>query len=98
MHRAIVMAGGQGLHLWPLTATRPKPLVRIAARPVMAHILAWLRRHGITEVLATQRSPAWLPSSCPLTLLTAWGSLHRPAPAPGARSAAPRLRKGTEPR
>src|SRR5690349_24130012 len=51
MRKAIVMAGGLGSRLWPLTATRPKPLVSIASRPVIAHILHWLRRHDFSEVL-----------------------------------------------
>src|SRR5678815_2631714 len=51
MKKAIVMAGGQGSRLWPLTAARPKPLVKVANRPVIAHILCWLRRHGFSEVL-----------------------------------------------
>jgi mannose-1-phosphate guanylyltransferase/phosphomannomutase len=53
MRKAIVMAGGQGSRLRPLTLTRPKPLVPVANRPVLAHILDWLRGHGISEVLLT---------------------------------------------
>jgi len=53
MRKAIVMAGGQGSRLWPLTLFRPKPLVPIANRPVLAYILEWLRRHGLAEVLVT---------------------------------------------
>jgi mannose-1-phosphate guanylyltransferase/phosphomannomutase len=53
MRKAIVMAGGQGSRLRPLTVTRPKPLVPVANRPVLAHILDWLRRYGVTEVLVT---------------------------------------------
>jgi mannose-1-phosphate guanylyltransferase / phosphomannomutase len=53
MHRAIVMAGGHGSRLRPLTLTRPKPLVPVANRPVLAYILEWLRRHGFSEVLIT---------------------------------------------
>jgi Nucleotidyl transferase len=53
MRKAIVMAGGQGSRLWPLNLSRPKPLVPIANRPVMAYILEWLRRHGVSEVLVT---------------------------------------------
>src|SRR6266852_6261683 len=53
MRKAIVMAGGQGSRLQPLTLTRPKPLVPVANRPVMAHILEWLRGHGFSEVLVT---------------------------------------------
>src|SRR5258707_1224958 len=53
MRKAIVMAGGQGSRLRPLTLTRPKPMVPVANRPVMAHILEWLRGHGFTDVLVT---------------------------------------------
>jgi mannose-1-phosphate guanylyltransferase / phosphomannomutase len=53
MRKAIVMAGGQGSRLWPLTLTRPKPLVPVANQPVIAHILHWLRGHGFSEVLVT---------------------------------------------
>jgi mannose-1-phosphate guanylyltransferase/phosphomannomutase len=51
--RAVVMAGGEGSRLRPLTSRRPKPLVPIAGRPVMHHIIALLRRHGITDIVAT---------------------------------------------
>jgi mannose-1-phosphate guanylyltransferase/phosphomannomutase len=47
------MAGGQGTRLWPLTLTRPKPLIPVMNRPVMAHILDWLRVQGFAEVLVT---------------------------------------------
>ncbi len=53
MRKAIVMAGGQGSRLRPLTLTRPKPMVPVVNRPVLTHILAWLRRHGVSEVLIT---------------------------------------------
>ena len=47
------MAGGEGSRLRPLTSRRPKPLVPIAGRPIMEHILELLRDHGITEVVVT---------------------------------------------
>ena len=53
MGKAIVMAGGLGSRLRPLTLTRPKPMLPVANRPVMAHILDWLRSHGFSEVLVT---------------------------------------------
>lgn len=53
MRKAIVMAGGQGSRLRPLTLARPKPLVPVANRPVLAHILDWLRGHGFSDVLVT---------------------------------------------
>ncbi len=51
--KAVVMAGGEGSRLRPLTSRRPKPLAPIANKPVMEHIVDLLRRHGITEIVAT---------------------------------------------
>jgi mannose-1-phosphate guanylyltransferase / phosphomannomutase len=51
--KAVVMAGGEGSRLRPLTSTRPKPLVPVAGRPIMEHILLLLRRHHMREVVAT---------------------------------------------
>jgi len=51
--KAVVMAGGQGSRLRPLTIGRPKPMVPVVNKPVMAHILELVKRHGITEVIAT---------------------------------------------
>lgn len=53
--QAIVLVGGQGTRLRPLTLTTPKPLVPLANRPVIEHIIAWLEAQGIAEaLLATQ--------------------------------------------
>jgi len=51
--QAIVMAGGEGSRLRPLTINRPKPMVPLANRPVMGHIVELLKRHNITEIVAT---------------------------------------------
>jgi mannose-1-phosphate guanylyltransferase/phosphomannomutase len=51
--KAVVMAGGEGSRLRPLTIRRPKPMVPIVGKPVMEHILNLLKRHGITEVIVT---------------------------------------------
>lgn len=51
--KAIIMAGGQGTRLRPLTCTSPKPMARIINRPVMEHILLLLRKHGITDIGVT---------------------------------------------
>src|SRR5579859_2406279 len=51
--KAVVMAGGEGSRLRPLTILRPKPMVPIVGRPVMEHILALLKSHGITDVVVT---------------------------------------------
>ncbi len=51
--KAVVMAGGEGSRLRPVTTNRPKPLVPVGNQPIMEHILTLLRRHGITHVVAT---------------------------------------------
>lgn len=53
--KAVVMAGGEGARLRPLTIGRPKPMVPIVNKSVLAHILDLLKRHGITEVIITLR-------------------------------------------
>ena len=49
--KAIVLAGGEGTRLRPLTIGRPKPLVPLVNRPILGHILALLRRHRFGDVV-----------------------------------------------
>lgn len=51
--RAVLMAGGSGTRLRPLTCDLPKPMVPILNRPIAEHIVNLLKRHDITEVIAT---------------------------------------------
>jgi mannose-1-phosphate guanylyltransferase/phosphomannomutase len=51
--RAVLMAGGEGSRLRPLTSRRPKPLAPVAGKPVMEHILELLKKHGFDEVVST---------------------------------------------
>jgi mannose-1-phosphate guanylyltransferase/phosphomannomutase len=51
--KAVVMAGGQGTRLRPLTSNQPKPMVPIVGKPCMEHILELLRRHGFNDVIVT---------------------------------------------
>lgn len=53
--KAVLMAGGEGTRLRPLTCERPKPMVPIANRPVMEHILTLLTENGFTEIIITLR-------------------------------------------
>ena len=53
--KAVVMAGGDGARLRPLTIGRPKPMVPLVNKPVMLHILELLKQHGITEIVVTLR-------------------------------------------
>ncbi len=51
--KAVVMAGGEGSRLRPLTLERPKPMLPVVNRPVLGHILYLLKQHGITDVVMT---------------------------------------------
>ena len=62
--RAVIMAGGEGSRLRPLTSNQPKPLMPIANRPMMEHVIDLLRRHGITDIVSSGLppgvEPAWM--------------------------------------
>ncbi|HJX75085.1 MAG TPA: sugar phosphate nucleotidyltransferase, partial [Gaiella sp.] len=51
--KAVVMAGGEGTRLRPLTSNQPKPMVPIVGKPCMEHALDLLRAHGLTEIVVT---------------------------------------------
>jgi len=51
--KAVIMAGGEGTRLRPLTCNRPKPMVPVANKPVMEHIVELLKKYRITEVAVT---------------------------------------------
>jgi len=49
--KAVIMAGGFGTRLRPLTAHVPKPLVPVGNVPIMEHTVRLLKRHGFTDLL-----------------------------------------------
>jgi mannose-1-phosphate guanylyltransferase len=49
--QAIVLVGGEGTRLRPLTETIPKPALTLVDRPFLAYMLEWLAAHGITEAV-----------------------------------------------
>ncbi|AFZ51416.1 mannose-1-phosphate guanyltransferase [Dactylococcopsis salina] len=51
--RAVLMAGGSGTRLRPLTCDLPKPMVPVLNRPMAEHIINLLKRHDIREIIAT---------------------------------------------
>ncbi|HWX09243.1 MAG TPA: sugar phosphate nucleotidyltransferase [Gaiellaceae bacterium] len=51
--KAVVMAGGEGTRLRPLTSNQPKPMVPIVGKPCMEHIVELLKTHGFEEVIVT---------------------------------------------
>ncbi len=51
--KTIIMAGGEGSRLRPITCGRPKPMVPVANRPVMTHIVDLLKRYGFVDIGVT---------------------------------------------
>ncbi len=51
--KAVIMAGGKGTRLRPLTSNQPKPMISIANKPCMEHIVNLLQRHGLTDIVVT---------------------------------------------
>ena len=49
--QAVVLAGGEGTRLRPLTTTVPKPVLPLAGRPFLTFMLDWLARHGVDDAL-----------------------------------------------
>lgn len=48
---AVVLAGGAGLRLRPLTRDQPKVMVRVLDKPILQWVIEWLRHSGITRVI-----------------------------------------------
>jgi mannose-1-phosphate guanylyltransferase len=49
--QAVILAGGLGTRLRPYTFLVPKPMLPVGPKPILEHILEWLRENGITEVI-----------------------------------------------
>jgi len=48
--KGVILAAGEGTRLRPLTLDRPKPMLPIAGKPLLEHIISWLRRYGVTDL------------------------------------------------
>src|SRR5919107_1665766 len=49
--QAVILVGGEGTRLRPLTVTVPKPVVPLVDRPFIVYMLEWLRGHGVDDVI-----------------------------------------------
>ena len=49
--QALILAGGEGTRLRPLTLTMPKPVVPLVDRPFIRYMVDWLARHGVDDVV-----------------------------------------------
>jgi mannose-1-phosphate guanylyltransferase/phosphomannomutase len=51
--KAVILAGGEGTRLRPLTSNQPKPMIPLVNRPMMEHIVSLLARHGFDDIVVT---------------------------------------------
>src|SRR3989441_10339363 len=51
--QALILVGGEGTRLRPLTSTIPKPVVPLVDRPFISYMLEWLRDHGVEDVVVS---------------------------------------------
>src|ERR671921_834510 len=51
--KAVIMAGGEGTRLRPLTSNAPKPMMTLINKPMMEHIVGLLKRHGFDDIVVT---------------------------------------------
>jgi len=51
--KAVILVGGPGTRLQPLTDNKPKSIVPVLNRPVLEHTLAYLKHHGIEDIILT---------------------------------------------
>lgn len=53
VNSAIILAGGKGERLRPYTNNRPKVMVELSGKPILAWQIEWLKSHGITKFVLT---------------------------------------------
>jgi mannose-1-phosphate guanylyltransferase/phosphomannomutase len=51
--KAVILAGGEGTRLRPLTSNQPKPMMPLVNKPMMEHIVALLAQHGFDDIVVT---------------------------------------------
>ena len=53
--QAVILVGGEGTRLRPLTSRQPKPVITLVDRPFLVYMLEWLRGHGVDDVILQLR-------------------------------------------
>ena len=49
--KAIILAGGLGKRLRPITNNKPKPMVPLGGKPILVHVINWVKKNGIKEIV-----------------------------------------------
>src|SRR3989344_8200939 len=53
--KAIILAGGKGTRLYPVTLETPKPLLTVNKKPILNYLIEMFKRHGVEEIAVTIR-------------------------------------------
>ena len=48
---AVVLAGGEGLRLRPMTSDRPKVMIEVAGKPILEWVISWLKKNNVTNII-----------------------------------------------
>ena len=49
--KAVILAGGLGTRLRPLSNKKPKPMLPLGGKPILAHVIKWIKKNGIKEIV-----------------------------------------------
>jgi NDP-sugar pyrophosphorylase family protein len=49
--KAVILAGGLGKRLRPLTNKKPKPMMPLGGKPILEHLIKWIKKNGIKEIV-----------------------------------------------
>jgi len=49
--KAVILAGGLGTRLRPLTNKKPKPMLPLGKKPLLEHLIKWIRKNGVKEIV-----------------------------------------------
>ncbi len=49
--KAVIIAGGLGVRLRPLTNKKPKPMLPLDKKPLLEHLIKWIKKNGIKDIV-----------------------------------------------
>ena len=49
--KAVILAGGLGTRLKPYTNSLPKPMLPLGEKPILEHLIEWVRKNGVKEIV-----------------------------------------------
>src|SRR5258708_32930583 len=87
--KAVILAGGLGTRLWPLTRTVPKPMVPVAGVPYLEHQLRLLKKQSILDIVLLtgylgEQVEEYFGGGGSLGLAIRYSREHQPSGTPGA--------------